>query len=267
MWRSNIVAAANFVVDLVRWPAVLRRSLHARLLAVAFLGVLLGGTAAWWGFPQVATASNCNASYNTVATNNTLNYSDYGEQVNGPGMNVFGGGASCARISSIESNAQNDDEAEVGWLIQAPGVSNCIGGTGDNTPHVFYTWVAYGTYACHENTSYTLVAGNKYPFSIRYDFSSPSGTQKWIYDFNGNVLDEHDNGFKLSQPTTNGERHSTDDGSAAHFIGMNFRTASDTWSAWGHSACSPYPQSDDPDFNNQLLSNTEIQVSQQAAQC
>lgn len=269
MRRSTIVAAAHSALDWLLDSVVLRLSSRASILAVVLLGTTVGGTAAWWAFPPTAAAipSGCDLPwpYNSIATNNTQNYSDYGDQVNGPGMNVYGGGAVCVRISSLESNSnsQVSDLAEVGWHIQASGYNTC-NTTGDNKPHVFYAWMAYGSYACHEATSYQLTAGNKYAFSIRYDFNDPH-TLSWIYDFQGNILTIHDNGFDFSQPTTNGERHGSGDGASAHFIGMKFRTASDTWAAWGHSACSPL--SDDNIYNNQLISNTEIQVSQQAAQC
>ena len=48
------------------------QSRHARHLAAALLGIVIGGTAGWWAFPSVAHAATCNiggaGDFNTEAT-------------------------------------------------------------------------------------------------------------------------------------------------------------------------------------------------------
>ena len=100
---------------------------------------------------------------------------------------------------------------------------------------------------------------------MRYDLSS--GRQlTWIFDYQGNVLDEPTLDFAGSTSQTNGERHNTGDYAHSLFDGMQFRNISGAWQSWGSSVCwSQY--STDPDYNNQLLSSTGVQVSKDAPQC
>jgi len=247
---------------------------HARVTFVAFIGVMVGSTTAWLGFPPSALAATCNVHYNTVATNSDgLAYADHGVRAS-TGDLVYGGGVTCVHVDSVivQSNDSLGDEAEVGWHTEATGYSTCHS-TGDNTPHVMYTWVAYGQYECYEDDSISLSAGTYYPLSVRADLSDPNKSTYWIYDFNGSVITpEHDLGFKIGAGVTNGERHYLDpsdnskESSQAHFKGMQYRKGTDVWSAWATAVCfSAY--SNDPYYNNQLVSNTEVTVLDKLGQC
>jgi len=270
MRRSKVVAAAQDGLDwLGDFADSWRRSLHAKLLLATFLGVVIGGTVAWWGFPPRAAASGCGSLvYNTDATNDSNTFNHYGTRVANPGMHIFDGGSVCERVSSIASAASDltGDNAEIGWLNLANGKTNGCHFTGDGVHHVFWAYKISGGFSCHVAPSYTLVGGNDYSFSVRYDFSSPHCQFCWIFDSNGNVLDEPTLGFDNSTSVTNGERHDTSDGATSHFDGMQFRTINNTWSSWGNAACFS-ALSNDPNYNNQLLSVTDIQVTTQAPDC
>jgi hypothetical protein len=243
-------------------------------LLVAFAGVAIGGAAAWGIAPSAALAATCNTKLNTVATNNTQDYDDYGVRVSGPGMYVYAGASTCVHDSSISSLANNADldEAEIGWRRAATGYVAC-NATGADNAYAFYTWVSYGSYACFQVGS-ALSSGNSYSASVRADLGNNKPTF-WIYDFDGHVYTTHDNGFSASASVTNGERHyidvsqggdPTQEPATALFNGMQYRTAGDVWQAWGRSVCWS-GLSDDPYYNNQLLSSTEVKVSTAASSC
>jgi hypothetical protein len=238
--------------------------LRLRVLVATFLGVLIGGTSAWWGFPPTASAYSCNLGqnyYDTVATNNTQTYSDYGTRVTSPGMYVYGMSSLCAHVSSLVSFSTTKDAAEIGWVIQASGYVSCHT-TGNNTPTIFYAWIAYGSYDCHEYSH--ISSGQSINVSVRSNLGSNPYT--WIYDYNGTVLAQHDNGFSASAATTNAERHNASESAQALFNGMQFRTSGAVWKSWSRAVCwSAY--SNDPNYNNQILSATKLQVTQAAPQC
>lgn len=269
MRRSRVVAAAQDGLNSLGDFADSRRHWrYAKLLLATFLGVLIGGTVAWWGFPARAAASGCGSLvYNTDATNDSNTFNHYGTRVANPGMHIFDGGSVCQRVSSIASDASDltGDNAEIGWLNLANGKSSC-NFSGDGVHHVFWAYKISGGFSCHVATGYTLVGGNDYSFSVRYNFSNTHCQFCWIFDFNGNILDQPTLGFNNSTSVTNGERHDTSDGATSHFNGMQFRTINNTWSSWGNAACFQ-ALSDDPNYNNQLLSTTNIQVTTQTADC
>ena len=135
--------------------------------------------------------------------------------------------------------------------------------------HVFWTYTILGTYTCHEDDAISLTVGSNYNLSTKSQFSNGNPTNTWGFSFNTTLLDQHNVGFTNSANQTNGERHSTAESATALFDGMQFRGPGDTWSSWTRSVCwqSYTGAPGDPDYNNQLLSNTKVQVSTAAPQC
>jgi hypothetical protein len=175
-------------------------------------------------------------------------------------MVVYGDSPSCIHVSSILSIDTAGDEAEVGWGSFAVGLPEC-GTTGNGFPHVFYTLDVGPFYECHASTE--LLSNASYSFSVRVDQSAPT---TWIWDWNGTILNTEDLGFTNSANQTNGERHNLSESAKALFNGMQYRSSSGVWTAWSRSVCWN-GVSDDPGYNNQLLSNTKVQVTTQAPSC
>jgi hypothetical protein len=253
--HSPFVAAARIVPSLRQGLVVRRWSLRARLLFVVFLGVVIGGTAAWWGFPSVAHAATCDVHYNVVATDSVSNHGHNGVRVSNPGMYIYNYTAYCVHDSSLLSEATTGDWAEVGWRDPATGYQAC-GVTGDNTPHILVTWVNGGVYTCHQYGA--LTANQSDDFSVWGDSSD-----LWHWAHNGSNITTHTLDFRASYSFTNGERHSSYESAEALFDGMQNGT-SPNWNVWTSSACF---SDNDPSYNNQLQSHTKISVSQGASQC
>jgi hypothetical protein len=273
----RIVAAAQDLTVRYRGLVPARWSVRGRVLLVTFCGVMIGATAAWWGFPPVAAAATCMSpgGVNTLATNSTANFNHYGTRVANPGMQVFSGGSICLRVSSIfaMSSSPTSDNAEIGWANAATGQHYCNGVAGNGHPTVFYAWVVSGSFNCHQDNTDSISAPNFYSFSARYDLSNGAGncssSCKWIFDFNGKILDQPSTLlFNQSNSASNSERHNTGTGEIGHavFQGLQFRSSSSTWNDWGQSLCWSFYNSD-PDYHDQLLSATSVQVTTQSAVC
>ena len=259
--------------------SISRRSSTMRaLIVLTFFSVGVGGTAAWLGFPPTALAWACNQNYYTKATNITgMNYADYGVRAS-TGDQVFGGGVECVHVDSVIVKSSNlaGDFAEVGWHTQATGYNDCHTPSGSNHPQVMYAWRGYGSYSCYPDDNITISTPNYYPVSVRADVGN-NLPNSWIFDFDGTVIIERDLGFSQGTGYTNAERHylsSTDhsnEDSNAHYKGMQYRQANPnpSWAAWTLAFCwTPPPSSEnDPYYNNQLLSNTEVKVSVKQSQC
>lgn len=174
-----------------------------------------------------------------------------------PGMFVYASDVSCVRISSVASLDQSDDIVEIGWRDADTGFDNCHT-IGDEKPHLFRVWMRSGTYRCDEFLELTP--------SVSYGFgvADQNGDTIWTYTWQGAAIDTVDNTFTLGASLTNGERHNTSESAKALFDGTRYM-ATDGWHAWSQSKCDS--SSDDPGYNNQLLSATKVQVTTAAPQC
>jgi len=250
MRRSVIVAAAGKTLEGRPCTGFPEWSLRGKLLLVVFLGVVIGGTAAWWAFPSIARADTCgqNVKYNQEAWDGGTGHN--GVRVSSPGMYIYAFTEGCRQISSIGSVAPSGDQAEIGWLNVASGASNC-GITGNNTPHLMTVYVNGGAYTCTPHG--TLTANQSDDFSVWGDSSD-----LWHWAHNGSNVITHTLDFRASISATNGERHSTYDSATSTFNGMQNGT-SPNWHPWTSSSCYV---SNDPDYNTQLHSATYISVSQ-----
>ncbi len=260
MRRLGIVAAASGLHHCLSGRRSKRLgSLHAKLLLLVLLGIVIGGTAGLWVFPASVLASDTcgqNVRYN-VATTDGQGVSHDGVHVASPGMYIYNHDASCREISSIISlslNA-NDDQAEVGWIDIATGEANC-NTTGDNKPYVLTVWITGGTYHCF--THGALTANQSDAFSVWGDSSD-----HWTWGHSGNNVQLATLDFRTSESITNAERHSTFDSAQSRFNGMQNGTDGN-WHNWSASVCK---SDDDPDYNNQRFSSTDISVSTSPTAC
>ena len=110
---------------------------------------------------------------------------------------------------SPRSRRANKARLKIGVLVAANGYAACAGHSGDNTPHVFWTYTILGTYTCHEDDSISLTVGSNYNLSTKSQFSNGNPTNTWGFSFNTTLLDQHNVGFTNSANQTNGERHRT----------------------------------------------------------
>lgn len=247
MRRSGIVAAAR---KSVRGPrlAFSAWSMRRKLLLVVGVGVVIGGSGAVLVFPSIANASTCgqDVAYNSEAWDGGTGHN--GVRVSSPGMYIYNFTPSCRQISSIGSVAPSNDEAEVGWVDVASGVSNC-GITGDNTPHLFTVYVNGGAYTCTPHG--TLTVNQSDDFSVWGDSSD-----LWHWAHNGSDIITHTLDFRASMSIANGERHSTYDSAESLFNGMQNGT-SPNWNPWTKSECYG---GDDPDYTVSLDSATKVSV-------
>lgn len=254
MPRSGIVAAAEEKCD-DRGRGL---SLHVRLLLVALLGSVIGGTAAWWVFPAVAHAATCNiggfGAYNTEATDGA------GAVHNGvrvANLYIYSYTAYCERVSSIGSIHANFDLAEVGEIQLASGFTNC-NTVGDGTPHVLTVYGTGTAVVCRLHGA--LTANQSDAFSVWGDSSD-----YWTWSHDGMDVTHQTLDFRASTSVTNGERHSTYESAQSLFDGMQNGT-SPNWNSWTASQCFTQPDPD-PNYFNQLQSATKISVSQASQQC
>ncbi|HEU5216223.1 MAG TPA: hypothetical protein VFU30_11850 [Gaiellaceae bacterium] len=268
MRRWLTVAAASRFPE----PVQTRRSLRSMLLVVT-VGVLLGGTAAIWAFPSGAKALDpCQFvnHYNTMA--NTPNQ-HHGVRVANPGMIVYHITPSCIHVSTILSvDTTTLDWMEIGWQdIENAYVYNLEQCTinGDGNPHTFRVVNRDGIEHC---TNYASISVDGYE---EYGVADQNGDDNWTFYMNGSTLGTNpvSNTFSLSESITNGERYTNSSGlspesAAAYFSGLQYMPLNGAWTSWGQAQC--YNNSwtnDDPNYNNQLLSATTVQVSTASAQC
>lgn len=260
MRRFKIVAAANgFRHRLLGQRSGRLGSAHAKLLLVALVGIVIGGTAGLWVFPASALASDTcgqNVKYNVEMTDG-MGVAHDGVHVASPGMYIYSHDASCREISSIASLSLNalGSLAEVGWIDIATGAANC-NTTGDNKPYVLTVWMTGGTYHCF--THGALTANQSDAFSVWGDSSD-----NWTWGHSGNNVQLAQLDFRTSESVTNGERHSTYDSAQSRFNGMQNGTTGH-WNDWSQSYCLV---DNDPDYNNQRYSATDMGVSTSATQC
>jgi len=250
MRRSEIVAAARKTGGGLSRAAVRAWPMRAKLLLVACVGVVIGSTAALLAYPAIAhAAGTCgqDVTYNSEAWDGGTGHN--GVRVSNPGMYIYNFTEGCRQISSIGSVAPDNDEAEIGWLNVASGVSNC-GITGDNTPRLMTVYVNGGAYTCSLHG--TLTANQSDDFSVWGDRSD-----LWTWAHNGSNVITHTLDFRDSISATNGERHSTYDSAESLFNGMQNGT-SPNWNAWTNSECYG---GNDPDYTVVLHSATDISVA------
>jgi len=240
------------------------------IVAAAATGALIGATAALWAFPSraVASAPACDnidiGHYNTAATDNTSYDAHHGMRVASPGMYIYNYDAVCIHTSSIGSVDQSGENVEVGWEDTKAGLyyeeQQCHW-TGDDTPHIFRAKIRNGTYYC---TVYGQLTPTQ---SDGFGVADQNGDSAWTFTHNGATLGDNpvQMDFSLGSNRTNGERFNTNDSAHALFNGLYYM-ATDGWHSWTRSQCYT-ASSDDPGFNNQLLSATEVQVTTAAPQC
>ena len=238
-------------------------------LAALAVSIVIGGTAAFWVFPQRASASNCDFTYtpNTVATDNPDYNAHHG--VSSTSMHVYNYDVTCIHISSLEADngTVSPDWMEVGWVDADNGlpysVDNCTF-TGDDHPHVIRIKVRNGTESCtvYNGSPYVLTGGTDHSFGV----ADQNGDMSWTFTFDGTQLGAQDgNNFSLGASETNGERHSTTESADAHFAGLRYM-ATDGWHPWAQVKCFK-AVSDDPVYNNQRVSDTEVNVSNNPPVC
>lgn len=189
---------------------------------------------------------------------------------------VYGGGVQCKHVASVQVLAQNGDWAEVGWITAQSGYGVCTPFTGEtNMPKAFYVYVIAGVATCKFRTDVTVSGGDNPTASVRSNISG--NPNNWIYDFNngsGNSFTLTVTGlhFTAGVSTTDTDRITPPETANGHFIGMQYRTANDTWTAWGSEICANGQNgtpdlSNDPDYNNQLTQTNEVTVSTNPADC
>ncbi len=259
-----------------RKPETVRRlggrfSRRVVVLVAVFAGVVIGGTAAWWGFPPTALAYTCNGRFSTDATRTYgLDFIDRGVRAS-TGDLIYGGGATCVHVASVLVIDRANDWVEVGWHTMATGYADCHA-TGNNVPVVFYLRDVSGQQTCYEDRNITIKAGTYYPVSVRSDIVN--NANRWIWDWNGTTLSESpDLGFSAGAGMTNSDRHyidsinTSDEDATAHFKGMQKLTSANSWVGWGGEICAGSGYNNDAYYNNQLTQPDEVGVSTNAAQC
>lgn len=238
-----------------RLLCVVKRRLSPRfkVLLLALLAMVAGGTAGWWTFPSEAQAATCNANYNVQATDN-LSASHHGVRVANPGMYIYNYPTYCRQDSSIMSLATTGDSAEVGWQNLATGYSHCYI-VGDNTPHILTFYQSGGVQVCRDWGQLTANQSG--------DFSVWESNYVWTWAHNGSNVQVITLDFQAGASLTNGERHSTYDSAESLFNGLQ-NGVSGSWTAWPQLTCFA---SGDPNYNSQRHSSTDVSVSRSPQQC
>ena len=261
------------------------------MLVLCFVGVIVGGTAAWWGFPPVALAAGqCNNYLKTDAGRSSAgDFQDLGVRASGEDL-VYGGGVQCAHADTVSVLLPNQDSfVEAGWATMQSAYSAqdefpyCNSYL--NSPHAFYVYRQNHAYTCnvYSSTDVSVSGGDKPTTSVYSDQAHP-GT--WILDFSngsGGSFTHAVSGwtYTVGAGLTNCDRHyldpsdNTKESCQAHFTGMQYRTSPPGWQAWGSELCAngvkgspPLPDlSNDPTYNNQLTQPNEVLVSAALGQC
>lgn len=221
-------------------------------------GAAVGIAAAWWLFPSRAEAATCNVHYFTDATDNSTNV-HRGMGVANPGMYIYDYDAFCVQDSSVGVTAGSGDLVEIGWRDPDSGYQACTA-TGDDNPHLFVVDLYFGAYSCTQ-FNVTLTPWQSDGFGA----ADQNADKLWSFTHDGNLVQSMYETFSSGVVWTNGERHNTTESARALFDGARYM-ASDGWHAWSTSHCY-YAQSNDPVYNNQLLSATKIKVTAEAPQC
>lgn len=275
MRPTQVVGAANF---LFRRPP--RRAVLASFTAVS-LGVVIGGTAAFWVFPAQAQASpgqNCFPFTEPLVTKHYTTVAEavnphHGTEVITPGMLVYNEPPQCVHIESIVSEGSDKDFAEVGTEAVASGVQVSVpSGTcsfvGDGKFHVIRMTNR------NESEDCTVFQAVTPDFFYSFAVDDQNGDDKWTTWFNGSQLGGNpvNNTFSLSTSYTNGERFTPaipppSESADAEFYGLRYMPLNGSWTPWGQAECAPSSISTDPNYNNQLTSATRIFVSTGSSQC
>jgi hypothetical protein len=150
----------------------------------------------------------------------------------------------------------------MGWVDVDPSADVC-GMFGNDHPHVLHAWQRNGAFDCTEGGA-NLTSSQADGFGV----ADQNGDADWSYTHDGDVVFVEDNmGFTLGVSVTNAERHNDYENARALFNGLRYMS-SDGWHSWSSSHCyTPDFINGDPDWNNQLLSATEVQVTQNPYQC
>lgn len=240
---------------------------------VTFLGVVAGGSAAWWGFPPVALAAGqCNYySYTQATRTYGFDYVDRGVKAN-TYDHVYGGGVQCAHVASVIVEDQFLNYVEVGWGTMQTAYSDCPDSGKTNSPVVLRVIkIAGQAPVCVFYQSIPIQGGDDPWVSVRSD--NPTDPTAWIFVYNGNQL-AYVQGipFATGVGVSNTDRHYRDpdnpvhESSDAHFKGMQYRTGGNTWLNWGSEICvgSFFP---DSKYHNRLTQPNEVLVAANSEIC
>src|SRR5581483_10596922 len=173
---------------------------RASVLGVCFVGVILGGTAAWWGFPPVALAAGtCNNFLHTAAGRTTAGaFQDLGVRASGED-HVYPGGVQCSQNDTVLVLMPDQvNYAEAGWATEQTAYHQeepaCAASGMTNSPQAFYFYRQDDNDTCVYFNGTISVSGGDNPTASVYSSAANPGT--WILDFsNGSG-----NGFTHSVP-------------------------------------------------------------------
>lgn len=231
-----------------------------KLLLAVLAGAALGGSGAWWIFPAQAEAATCGAvKYDTEATDNA-SYTHHGVNVTNPGMYIYNYDTACTHISSIAVIYDSDDLVEIGWSDDGDQSEVCEQGSASNIPYLFWVLVYHGSYACYR--SINLASAQSDGFGV----ADEDGDWTFSYTHDGSVVIQLHAAFSRGTVITNAERHDTAGSARALFDGLRYMILNGGWTAWTQAHCYT-GGSNDPDWNNQLLSAIKVQVTTQSPQC
>jgi hypothetical protein len=228
------------------------------ILSAAVLGVLLGGILrlAW---PPVAHAATCYLSsplYTTEAQDG------WHRGMRSAQMTVEDYASSCIEVDSL-GVIDGVTFMEIGVSHDGPGVTPCGGGSPIGTPYLFETYQdSAGNSYCRRPSGQPVTPWAKEGFGVE---DRILGT--WIFWHNGNDLGNPFGAIDFTKgiPVTNSERHSTADSAWGHFE-QNYWMTDSGWTAWDSSTkCGPV--GNDPTFNNQIWSPSNITVSTGSILC
>lgn len=269
MRRSEIVAAARTLVHEARvgLAEILRlfrirqhRRASTALLCLA-LGVVIGGTAALWVFPERAKAlpSCFSVHYGRQATP-VNNHAGVG--VFHTGMEIFDIPPTCDHVSSVIDQQDSLTYTEIGWFDAPNGwtidnSSNCTL-TGTGHPVLFREWTEGALLWCTK-FSRTLTGGTYHTMGI----SDQNGDGVWNTSFDGlGIGNPFSETFSIGALGifSNGERYGSNESARATFNGLVYMPLGGGWTDWATIACASLPNND-PNYFNDIHSQIWVDVN------
>lgn len=234
-----------------------KRTFLAAILVAAALGALLGGVLrlAW---PEAAFANTCykDPLYNTETEDGSH------RGIHSKQMTVEDYSTECVEVDSI-AVVNSAGAMEIGTAHSAPG-QNCNTQNPPQNPYMFEDWTtSSGAGWCVYGTPVT--PWDKEGFAVE----DQDGNYNWTFWHNESVVSTPFGtvNFNKGLVVTNAERHDSADSAWGHFEQNYYMPLNGSWTSLDSSiACGTGTGgngaiSNDPDFNNQIWSPSNITVS------
>lgn len=206
------------------------RSRHSRLESAMYflVGVLLATLVLSVSpFIRPAHADTCHP-YGAGIEASYDGQNHRGVRVNSPGVNVKIFNSNCAIVKSMYVWVSSNNFVEVGWF-ENPSDPNDLAVCDNHTlPHYYVYSIVGGSINCKHPTPVII----DLPRSINANVRNPDGDMRWDYTVNSADMDYYNTNISSGEVLAATERHSTNDGLAATFDGLDYMGASGNWNVW-----------------------------------